>query len=98
MQQSRNLVDQIQEILAKYRNLDLKDAKKKAELRTMIEQSTVPSYHKEVLALALLTDNDGEVTLALYMAKQQEMLRHTEALLTIERRALEERLKKRQSA
>ena len=97
MQQPRALIDQIQEIIAKYRTLstaDLKDLKKRTELAEMIDKSTLPAYHKEVRHLGLLTQNDGETTLALYLAKQQELLRHTEALLTIERRVLEERLQR----
>ena len=100
MIQPRSLLDQIQSILSKYRNmslLDLKNKDKRQELVTAINETTIPSYHKEVMTLGLLTDNDGETVLAMYIAKQQEQLRHLQALLTIERNVLEERSRKLQS-
>jgi hypothetical protein len=96
-QQSRPLGDQLQEILAKYRNLNLKDPKACDEFTKAIVSSGLPSYHKEMLTIGLLTEHDGTTTLALHMLKNQEQLRHAEALHNIERRVLEERIAKRQS-
>lgn len=96
-QSSRPLGDQLQEILAKYRNLNLKDAKACDEFTKLIVGSGLPSYHKEMLTIGLMTEHDGTTTLALHMLKGQEQLRHAEALHNIERRVLEERIAKRQS-
>jgi hypothetical protein len=96
-QQPRALLDQIQDILARYRNLDEKDKGAMDAFAKMIADSGLPSYHKEVLVVALLTPQDGETVLTLSLLRQQEQLRHTEALLNIERRVLEERITKRQS-
>ena len=96
-QQPRALLDQIQDILAKYRNLNEKDKPATDAFAKLIAESTLPSYHKEVLVVGLLTPQDGETTLTLHLLKQQEQMRHTEALLNIERKVLEERIAKRQS-
>lgn len=93
----RAFTDQIQEILAKYRNLDVKDKGATDAFAKQIAESTIPSYHKEVLVVGLLTARDGETTLSLHMLRQQEQLKHLEALLNIERRVLEERIAKHQS-
>lgn len=97
-QQPRPLLDQIQEILAKYRNLDLKDAKAVEAFTAQIQETSLPTYHKEVLLAGLLIAESGETLLTLHLLKQQEVMRHTEALLNIERRVIEERLRKRGQA
>lgn len=91
-------LDQIQAFIATYRNLNEKDTAAKAALAKDIEASSLPSYHKEAMTVGLLTTGDGETILALSILRQQEQLRHTEALLNIERKVLEERIKKRQRA
>ena len=98
MSQAKTLVDQIQEILAKYRNLNEKDLDAKDAFAKLIAESSLPSYHKEVLVVGLLTPQDGETVLTMSLLRQQEHMRHTEALLNIERRVIDERIKKRQSA
>lgn len=96
-QQPRALLDQIQDILAKYRNLNEKDKGATDAFAKMIADSGLPSYHKEVLVVALLTPQDGETLLTLDLLRRQEQIRHTEALFNIERRVVEERIAKRQS-
>ncbi len=95
--QPRAFIDQIQEVLAKYRNLDEKNKTDVDAFAKTIAESTIPSYHKEVLVVGLLTPRDGEATLALHLLRQQEQLKHLEALFNIERRVLEERIAKAQS-
>lgn len=94
-QQPRALLDQIQDILAKYRNLNESDKDALDTFAKLIVDSNLPSYHKEVLVVGLLTPQDGETTLTLHLLRQQEQMRHTEALLNIERKVLEERISKR---
>ena len=97
-QQPRALLDQIQDILAKYRNLNEKDKGATDAFAKVIAESTLPSYHKEVLVVGLLTPREGETTLSLHMLHQQEQLRHLEAMVNIERRVLEERNLKHQTS
>lgn len=96
-QQPRALLDQIQDILAKYRNLNEKDKGAMDAFAKVIADSSLPSYHKEVMVVGLLTAREGETTLALHMLHKQEELRHLEAMINIERRVLEERNQKHQT-
>jgi hypothetical protein len=93
-QPSRSLGDQLQEIFAKYRNLNLDDPKACDEFTKLIQDSGLPQYHKELLTVGLLTKQHGIVPLALQIVKSQEQSRHAEALHNIERRVLEERIKR----
>lgn len=95
-QQPRGLLDQIQDILAKYRNLNEKDKVAVEAFTKLVAESGLPSYHKEVLVAGLLTVSEGETVLTLNLLRQQEQLKHTEALFNIERRVIEERTQKRQ--
>jgi hypothetical protein len=97
-QQPRAFLDQIQEILAKYRNLNEKDKAATDAFAKLIAESSLPSYYKEVLVVGLLTPRDGETILSMHMLRQQEQLKHQEALMNIEHRVLEERIQKHHSA
>jgi hypothetical protein len=93
------LTDQIQEILAKYRNIDLKaspaDVKEnKDELAKKIMESNLPLYHKEAMMAILFSPTVSEMMISLEIVRQQEKSRHASSMMAIEQRLLQERLQK----
>ena len=95
-QQPQAQTVQIQDLLARYRNLNLKDEAATKAFAKAIADSSIPSYHKDVLAVGLLTVQEGETIMTLAMLRSQEQMRHLEALISIEKRVLDERIKKNQ--
>jgi hypothetical protein len=96
-QQPQAQTVQIKDLLARYRGLNLKDETATKAFAKAIADSSIPSYHKDVLAVGLLTVQEGETVLTLSMLREQEKMRHLEALLNIEKRVLDERIKKQQA-
>lgn len=95
---SKAIADQLTDILARYRNIAENDEKQREELSKLIGNSTIPGYHKEVLITVLLSKTESEMVCALEVSRNRERLRHAEAMASIESRALEERMRKRQRA
>lgn len=85
---------QLEQILALYRKANTVDERHRQQLADEIGKSRLPRYHKEVLMATLLAKTSEEVTLALHLIRNQELLRHADALNMIERKVLAERLKK----
>lgn len=89
---------QLESILESYRKANTKDGRQRQALADSIQASTLPRYHKEALLAVLLASTSEEVTLSLMLLRNQELLRHADALNAIERRVLAERLKKIQQS
>lgn len=85
---------QLEAILAQYRKSDTMSERQRQQLSEEINKSRLPRYHKEVLLATLLAKTSEEVTLALHLLRNQELLRHADALNMIERKVLTERLRK----
>lgn len=93
------LTDQIQEIIARYRNINLKEntvnaTEAKDELAKMIRESGLPLYHKEAMMAILFSPTVPEMMISLEIVRQQENARHASSMLAIEQRLLQERLQK----
>jgi len=88
---------QLESILESYRKTNIKDGRQRQALADSIQASTLPRYHKESLLAILLASTGEEVTLSMQLLRNQEVLRHADALNAIERRLLAERLKKIQN-
>lgn len=89
---------QLESILERYRKSDTRDGRQRQALADTIQASTLPRYHKEALLAVLLAATSEEITLSLLLLRNQELLRHADALNAIERRVLAERLKKIQQS
>jgi hypothetical protein len=88
----RDFLNAITGILSAYRELKPGDEKGREAIAKQIAESNLPQFHKEAMTVGLLTKHDGETLLALSVLRQQEQMRHTEALFNIERRILEARM------
>ena len=95
---SKAIAEQLTDILNRYRNMNSNDEKQKEDLSKMIGISSIPNYHKEILITVLLSKTESEMVCSLEISRQRERIRHAEALVAIESRALEERMRKIQRA
>lgn len=94
MSQSQTLNEQINELIALYQNTDIKNQAQRQDLATKVNESGLPRYHKEAMLIAFLSKSAEEVTVSLHLMRQQEVLRHSDALMKIEQRVLGARLKR----
>lgn len=87
-------IQQTNDILAAYIKMDSKDPEQAKALAKQISEAALPRYHKEVLQSVLLDADESRVTSILYLLKQQEILRHADALLKFEQRIMMARIQK----
>ena len=86
------LNDQIQNIIARYRNT--KTEEDRVNLSQLISGSGLPTYHKEAMMAILLSKNESELMLSLEMVRMQEKNRHQSMMMAIESRLIQERMQK----
>lgn len=91
------LTEQLQAVFAAYHKTDVTSKEQRQKLVELINGTSLPSHHKEVLLSAFLTEQTAEVPLALHLLRRREELRHADAMLKIESAALAERMKRERS-
>ena len=97
-EQRNSLNEQLQNLIAAFHKANLSDKEQRQKLVESVNDSSLPSHHKEVLLVAFLTPNLNEVPLSLHLLRRREEMRHADALLKIESAAIGERLKRERSA
>ena len=85
---------QIQEIVALYLKTDISNEAQQKALSKLISESMLPRYHKEVMTAAFLEPDSSTCVSLLYLLKQQEILRHADALMKFEQQVIASRTRK----
>lgn len=85
---------QMQDILALYEKTDTSVPAQQQALAKLISECALPRYHKEVMTAAFLEGDVNTFLSLLYLLKQQEIMRHADALMKFEQRVIAARTQK----